>query len=140
MPVDYSKYPKNWRSEIRPSILARAKNKCEECGIDNYAEGWRDKEGNFITWKEIEDALENNGYDYFEHELRHHLGKDWEFKKKATKIVLTISHQDHDIKNNDPENLKALCQRCHLRHDREHHAETRRKNKEIRTGQKNLFK
>lgn len=37
MPIDYSKYPSNWLSEIRPAILKRADNKCELCGISNYA-------------------------------------------------------------------------------------------------------
>lgn len=29
MPVDYTRYPSNWKTEIRPRILARAKNACE---------------------------------------------------------------------------------------------------------------
>jgi hypothetical protein len=29
MPVDYTLYPNNWKSEIRPRILARAMNACE---------------------------------------------------------------------------------------------------------------
>lgn len=41
-------------------------------------------------------------------------------------IVLTIAHLDHNPENNDPANLRALCQRCHLRYDAEHHAQTRR--------------
>ena len=36
MPCDYKKYPKNWKTEIRPSILKRAGNKCEFCGVENY--------------------------------------------------------------------------------------------------------
>lgn len=36
MPCDYSKYPPNWKTEIRPRILKRAKNKCEFCGAENY--------------------------------------------------------------------------------------------------------
>jgi protein-arginine kinase activator protein McsA len=36
MPIDYKKYPPNWR-EIRDRILKRAAHKCEQCGIDNYA-------------------------------------------------------------------------------------------------------
>jgi len=36
MPIDYSKYPPNWKTEIRPAILERADNKCEFCGIANY--------------------------------------------------------------------------------------------------------
>lgn len=39
-------------------------------------------------------------------------------------IVLTVAHLDHDPRNCDPSNLKALCQRCHLRYDIEHHGET----------------
>ena len=29
MPVDWSRYPANWRTEIRPAILARAGDCCE---------------------------------------------------------------------------------------------------------------
>jgi hypothetical protein len=36
MPVDYSEYPPDWLS-IRERILLRAGNKCETCGIANYA-------------------------------------------------------------------------------------------------------
>ena len=45
-----------------------------------------------------------------------------------TKIVLTIAHLDHDKENFDVQDdrLKALCQRCHLVLDKEHHAEKRR--------------
>jgi heterodisulfide reductase subunit B len=36
MPINYSKYPPNWLTEIRPRILHRANNRCEFCGIENY--------------------------------------------------------------------------------------------------------
>lgn len=36
MPIDYKNYPPNWKTEIRPRILARAKHRCENCGIPNY--------------------------------------------------------------------------------------------------------
>jgi 5-methylcytosine-specific restriction endonuclease McrA len=36
---------------------------------------------------------------------------------KIIKIVLTVAHLDHDIENNNYTNLRALCQRCHNRHD-----------------------
>jgi 5-methylcytosine-specific restriction endonuclease McrA len=35
MPINYQDYPANWKSEIRPRILARANDKCEECGVSN---------------------------------------------------------------------------------------------------------
>ena len=41
------------------------------------------------------------------------------------KVVLTIAHLDHDPTHNDPENLRALCQRCHNRYDAKHRAANR---------------
>ena len=47
------------------------------------------------------------------------------------KIVLTVMHLNHQPEDCRDENLKAACQRCHLRYDREHHMqsakETRRR-------------
>jgi len=47
------------------------------------------------------------------------------------KVALTVAHLNHDTTDNRPENLKAMCQRCHLRYDAKHHArsaaETRRR-------------
>lgn len=37
MPIEYKKYPPNWKTEIRPAVLARANNRCEFCGIENYS-------------------------------------------------------------------------------------------------------
>ena len=36
MPCDYSNYPLDWHTRIRPEILARAGHRCERCGIANY--------------------------------------------------------------------------------------------------------
>ena len=36
--------------------------------------------------------------------------------------MLTIAHLDRDPRHNDPENLKAMCQRCHLMYARWQHA------------------
>ena len=36
-------------------------------------------------------------------------------------------------------NLAALCQRCHLNHDRAHHLQSRRTNRDRATGQLSLF-
>lgn len=43
----------------------------------------------------------------------------------GSKVVLTVAHLDHQPENCAPENLRAMCQRCHLNYDREHHAQTR---------------
>lgn len=41
--------------------------------------------------------------------------------QKAIKVVLTVAHLDHNILHNEFSNLKALCQKCHLDYDKEHH-------------------
>lgn len=125
MPIDYKNYPSNWKSEIRPAILERANNCCEFCNIINYSLGYRDVNGIFYSAEKIIQALENNGYDYFEHELNNCYNKKGE-PTKPIKIVLTIAHLDHDTNNNDYSNLKALCQKCHLIYDKEHHAKNSR--------------
>src|SRR5512137_1775768 len=56
----------------------------------------------------------------------------------GSKVVLTVAHLDHNEQNCADDNLKALCQRCHLTYDARHHAKnaaiTRRK-KKIKAGQ-----
>lgn len=126
MPIDYRKYPANWK-EIRARILARAQNKCEECGVLNHEWGARDRHGQWHDQDEIDGMKSDTGEAYF-----------GEYPK-IVRIVLTISHTDHDINNNADDNLRALCQRCHLHHDREHHAKSRRRNRDVRTGQRTLI-
>lgn len=41
------------------------------------------------------------------------------------RIVLTVAHLDHVPENCADANLRAYCQRCHNRYDREHRSETR---------------
>lgn len=36
----------------------------------------------------------------------------------GSQVVLTIAHLDHDTTHNHPENLRALCQRCHFAWDK----------------------
>lgn len=42
------------------------------------------------------------------------------------RIILTVAHLDHQPENNDPRNLRAMCQRCHLTYDAPHRAKGRR--------------
>lgn len=39
-------------------------------------------------------------------------------------VVLTTAHLNHTPEDCRDENLKAMCQGCHLHYDREHHAQT----------------
>lgn len=117
MPCDYSRYHPDWKS-IRRQILDQANHCCEFCGVPNGVWVNRDAGGRWTIDTTIEpDAVV--------------VGWGWgKAPRLPTKIVLTIAHLDHDTSNNDPCNLRALCQQCHLRWDAKHHqknaAETRR--------------
>lgn len=39
-------------------------------------------------------------------------------------VVLTVAHLDHTPEHCDDQNLRAMCQGCHLHYDRDHHAQT----------------
>ena len=39
-------------------------------------------------------------------------------RTRTTRVVLATTHRDHDPTNNDASNLAALCQRCHILHDK----------------------
>lgn len=112
-PENKERYPKDWPA-IRARILQRAGNRCEQCGIFNHAWGWRDKAGEFhyVRVRPLREA----GYRRPPFELRTQRSETLHI----IAIVLTISHQDHVPENVAEGNLKALCQRCHLRYDRIH--------------------
>lgn len=42
----------------------------------------------------------------------------------GSKVVLTVAHLNHTPEDCRDENLRAMCQGCHLHYDREHHALT----------------
>lgn len=44
----------------------------------------------------------------------------------GSKVVLTTAHLDGDKTNNRFDNLRRLCQRCHLKHDIGHHVMNRK--------------
>ena len=54
-------------------------------------------------------------------------------------VVLTVAHIDHDKTNNRFNNLAALCQRCHLKHDLPHHINNRKYGRYWKRNQLDLF-
>jgi hypothetical protein len=58
---------------------------------------------------------------------------------RATRVVLAAAHLDHDPTNNRLRNLRSLCQRCHLTHDRPHHLAQRRITYLLRRASGDLF-
>ncbi len=115
MPIDYARYPANWKSEIVPRILDRANQCCEFCGIENGAKA-----------TSIPLRVQENG--------RYKIRRFWVTSPsdlarmqpfalggeiKTVKVVLTIAHLDHDEENHvvTDDRLRALCQYCHLNYD-----------------------
>jgi len=108
MPTDYSKYPDNWKDEIRPAALKKAGYKCEKCKVRQRAYGYRtalktfvECDGFLINWATA------NG-------------------RKIIRIHLAICHLDHDPTNCEPPNLMAMCQQCHNQYDAQHRALNRK--------------
>jgi hypothetical protein len=50
--------------------------------------------------------------------------------KRPYKVILSGAHLNHDPSDNRDENLIALCQECHLCHDRWQHVESCRRTKQ----------
>lgn len=100
-----NKYPKNWKEISNEIRFERAKGRCE-C---NGECGLHSTTGRCIE--------------------RH--GAPAQYAKG--KIVLTVAHLNHNESDCRKENLKAMCQRCHLRYDSNQHknnsAATRRDKK-----------
>ena len=110
VPINYQKYPQNWKTEIRPTILKRANNKCEFCGFHNGQIVYRARVNKKMKWFA-------NKEDVYKQGLPKEIADFW--TTIPVKVVLTIAHLDHDETNPNPnlDRLKALCQLCHLQYD-----------------------
>lgn len=107
-------YPSHWRELSRRVRFERAGGRCQSCGrphlaqlrclpdgrwFDEKASIWRDRRGRPARWPDLIEAI----------------------RFKTTRVVLAAAHLDSNPANNRLANLKSLCQRCHMLHDRPHH-------------------
>ena len=133
-PENKSRYPAEWK-QIRASILDRAGYACERCKAPNRTRIARGAGGDDGTY------MLDSGAVYCA-ETGEHLGwcrhSDYELARMVD-VVLTIAHLYHTPENCDPGNLRAWCQRCHLRYDAEHHATTARVTRRARKAIGDLF-
>jgi hypothetical protein len=133
-PENRHRYPSDWK-QIRARILERAGDCCERCKAPNLtiiARGEGRHAGTYMT----DDA------EVIDAETGENLGQcrmgDYSVSHMV-RIVLTIAHLDHTPENCADDNLRAWCQRCHLRYDAEHHAETRAVSRRTAGGQLQLL-
>lgn len=118
MPIDYALYPPDWK-EISKRIREREEQKCKWCGAAN---------GQWIQ------RLRSNPFEWMpaaESRL-----SDW---CEPIKVVLTVAHLNHTPMDCRDDNLAALCQRCHLRYDHEHHMKNGAATRARKKGLQNLF-
>jgi len=123
-PENKKRYPADWKAISADIRVNRAKNRCEVCGIKNHIViqrlrygKWRQISGQ--EWDMVHSRI-RNCHSSMRESLKYH---------GFVRIVLTVGHLDHTPENNDPSNLKAMCQYCHNRHDVMHRAGTRKMGK-----------
>ena len=125
-------YPIDWPIISRQIRFVRARGRCETCGrphgrlICQLADGrwfdegsgqWLDDAGRPVPWPDIVDLS----------------------LQRQRRIWLGTAHLDHDPGNSSGSNLKALCQRCHLRYDRDANIRRRRARARARRALGDLF-
>lgn len=72
------------------------------------------------NWRQISNATRERANYRCEHCGAAHR---WFHPITGSVVFLQAAHMDHDVKNCSNENLKALCQRCHLIYDGKLHVE-----------------
>ena len=124
-------YPIDWRELSQVIRFDRAGGRCERCrrphgqwaivgpdGLwwDDARQGWRDHRGRRSRALPSPARLVA---------LQPALAGFSPLPLPSTYVVLAAAHLDQDPGNNAARNLAALCQRCHLAHDRAAHRRQR---------------
>lgn len=119
-PENRARYPADWRS-ISREVRARDGDRCKWCKVENGATILRPTSGEVYIDPPSGAVFcastgEPKGF-----------CRGSEFPAgRMVKIVLTVAHLDHVPENvgtpGDRPNLAALCQKCHLAYDQDHHA------------------
>ena len=108
-------YPIDWPQLSAVIRFVRAQSRCEGCGrphmqdVQHLGDGrWWDAEARH--WRDGGGCL-----------MRRALPAPEGMEAglvKVTRVVLATAHRNHDTADNAGNNLAALCQRCHMLHDR----------------------
>lgn len=113
-------YPIDWQQLTDMVRFERAKGRCEHCQRphgrlichlgdgrwwDDNAGAWRDDRGRSVRRAPPPPLPDHT---------------------PTTRVYLATAHLDNNPGHNDGRNLRALCQRCHIIHDRAEHLRRRR--------------
>jgi hypothetical protein len=122
MPMDRSRYPKNWNA-IALQVKSEANWQCQDCG--KPCRRPKQSPEDYVDW--LLETFPDWGFELYDeiHDEEH--GVIW--LTRLGRYTLTVAHLDQDPANNDPKNLRALCNVCHLRYDAIPHARSRRRNR-----------
>ena len=114
-------YPVNWTDVSRIVRFERAAGRCQTCrrphGLvvrclpdgrwyDPQMQTWRTGKGRPCRWPDLIEAV----------------------NFRTTRVILATAHVNHNPARNGWRNLKSMCQRCHMIHDRPYHLAQRRLN------------
>lgn len=123
MPMNRKHYPPNWE-EISDRIrFDRAGGCCEQCNAPHNAmivRSSKDMSQFLIVDPDTGGWLKDTGTDFVR--IKWSEAPEEYMVGEAITVVLTTAHLNHDTTDNREENLRALCQRCHLKHDGKLHA------------------
>ncbi|SKV05660.1 Uncharacterised protein [Mycobacteroides abscessus subsp. bolletii] len=98
-PGNRDRYPKDWPEISRRVRFERAKGRCE-C------------EGECRRGTHLDRCPNVNGQPAY---------------GTGSTVVLTVAHMNHTPEDCRDQNLRAMCQGCHLHYDAGHHAQTRQR-------------
>lgn len=117
MPINYNRYPSDWKTRLHRIVWERAGGRCENCGlyhnqlVMSYKVPMRrgTKLVYRVRWLDQSILPQIKG-------------------AKPVRVILTKAHLDHDAdnKNVHPSRIRLWCQLCHLRYDAQPKADRRK--------------
>ena len=124
-------YPDDWPAIAR-ATKERAFWRCQRCAAKHGAWGSWTSRG-FVEVEPGKMALLGHGKPPF----RMRLSRGGYVK--VVEVMLAAAHLNHTPSDCRPENLRALCQRCHLAHDERQHVANAAATRHRRMGTADLF-
>ena len=104
-----------WRA-TRERIRERAKDRCEQCGKPNGETVETITGSGAMFWRSVGGPWRDQAG------RRARVAR---VQPRTIRVVLTVAHLNHIAGDDRDENLKCLCQWCHLNYDVSFHKQTR---------------